>query len=541
MAPKSTTRTQRAVLKALEGFHEAQRKGDVERMMDAFTDMPQGATNGVPRPMEALRAHFTDKLASFKARRADMRRAAVVVDPTPESFWRYRDGKRIHPRGCALVSPVRYTKTGGVGVGPSNGDAPGEDTIFVMYTMVQWDDGKWRIAFDRLLPDPDGEAYDRDLLTDAGRVLDRSTMVWTRKLDAAVKDVWRAVSTRKGLTQWWLGRDKSFRIELKVGGTFQHHWASTIHQLEKGRLIDFDEFRIELEPDGEGTRLTFVVHTMNGDEWRAFWQVEEAPIFYAQLGGLDPWAAAGWHMVLDRLDEVVTGRPVIDAHERWAWLPNARRRQFYLVYLRELHRLNGLARAKKPLQRVGAAPSEFGLPRTDKEYPPPKPPPTVKPPAIDQLELRSQPALVLEGKTVAGDYLNAVARGVPKVMAYMAKEGIEPVGRPFMRCMKISVKESTRTLQYAVGFPIPEARPGAGKVKAHALPAGAAVSMTFTGSYEQLLDRWQDVAAHARSLGADLPDDSRAIAGGWHIFVNDPREVGLERAESQLVLPLESA
>ncbi len=65
--------------------------------------------------------------------------------------------------------------------------------------------------------------------------------------------------------------------------------------------------------------------------------------------------------------------------------------------------------------------------------------------------------------------------------------------------------------------------------------------MTFTGSYEQLLDRRQDVAPHARSLGADLPDDSRAIAGGWHTFVSDPRKVGIERAESQLVLPLEGA
>ena len=43
-----------------------------------------------------------------------------------------------------------------------------------------------------------------DILADAGRLVARHAMVWIRRLDAPVEDVWRLVSTLEGLAKWWI-------------------------------------------------------------------------------------------------------------------------------------------------------------------------------------------------------------------------------------------------------------------------------------------------------------------------------------------------
>lgn len=40
-----------------------------------------------------------------------------------------------------------------------------------------------------------------DMLRDAGRFIDRHSMVWMRWLDAPVERVWEAVSTQEGLSK----------------------------------------------------------------------------------------------------------------------------------------------------------------------------------------------------------------------------------------------------------------------------------------------------------------------------------------------------
>ena len=59
------------------------------------------------------------------------------------------------------------------------------------------------------------------MLENAGRFIDSHTMVWIRKLDAPVAQVWEAVSTKQGLEEWWMGR--SVEIDLRPGGAFSHH------------------------------------------------------------------------------------------------------------------------------------------------------------------------------------------------------------------------------------------------------------------------------------------------------------------------------
>lgn len=537
------------ILKALAEFHDAQHAGDVDRMVAAFTDMPQGLSNGVPRTMDMVRGYFESQVESFKTWSVDMTRATITLDPNPESFWRYKHGVRVSAEMNAVIEPVKYAITAGdsSGVGPQTGTGRTRrsDTVFMSYTMVKEDDGMWRIVHDQVMPDPDGEAYTRDLLADAGRVLDKATMVWTRKLDAPIEKVWQAVSTRKGLVQWWLGRDEAgFDIDLTVGGVFRHHWSSRICQLEEHALIDFNECRIELAPDGDGTLLTFVVYTMNGDEWRAFWRAEAAPIYYEQFGGMDPWAASGWHHILDRLEEVITGRPLAYSNEDnpdFSWLPDARLNHFYRVHLRDLHRLHGLSK-KEALKPVGADPSQFGLPRTEREYDPPKPVtdtgPKVEDARVDLIDLDAQPALVIEGEATIDQYLAHVAQGLAKIAAYLKDKNSEPAGRPFIRNLTITQEGATRSIQYAVGYPMADDDKGAGDIKKHELPGGKALTIAFTGDYQQAIDGWSAIIKSAHDRAIALPEAGWPGNGGWHVFVDDPRVVGLGKAESRLYLPI---
>ena len=78
---------------------------------------------------------------------------------------------------------------------------------------------------------------DRDLLANAGRLIDRHGMVWIRRLDAPIEQVWQAVSTEEGLAKWWIVAPTAF--ELRAGGAFNHHWSNTITDFKEHQYIDF--------------------------------------------------------------------------------------------------------------------------------------------------------------------------------------------------------------------------------------------------------------------------------------------------------------
>ena len=59
--------------------------------------------------------------------------------------------------------------------------------------------------------------FERDLYENAGKFINRFTMVWIRKLNVPIKHVWEAVSTKQGLDEWWMC---PVEIDLQPGGAF---------------------------------------------------------------------------------------------------------------------------------------------------------------------------------------------------------------------------------------------------------------------------------------------------------------------------------
>ncbi len=165
---------------------------------------------------------------------------------------------------------------------------------------------------------------------DAGKFIG-GAMVWKRKLDAPVERVWEAISTSEGLSHWWMTGSPN-EIDLRPGGTFRHHWRSTITSFKEREYIDlesepgFGHQRFELEADGAGALFSF------RELMKEPAQVDTA--FYAG-------PAAGYHAMIDALEMHLTGKKFDVGAER-----DARGRpppgsyeddliKFYRVYLVE--------------------------------------------------------------------------------------------------------------------------------------------------------------------------------------------------------------
>jgi uncharacterized protein YndB with AHSA1/START domain len=129
---------------------------------------------------------------------------------------------------------------------------------------------------------------------------DRWTLILVRELRHSPEKVWEALTDPAHLREW-----APFEADGNMGATGNKVKLSTVHaptpqvsettvkRAEAPRLLEYNwggnEMRWELEPLGNGTRLTL---------WH---NIDRRFI---------AWGAAGWHICLDVLDRFVGGEPV---------------------------------------------------------------------------------------------------------------------------------------------------------------------------------------------------------------------------------------
>lgn len=136
---------------------------------------------------------------------------------------------------------------------------------------------------------------------------ERTELVFTRRYAAAPEVVWAMLTDPAKTLMWWA----KVRGNAKTGSSFDLKWLNVKdegHGIETdwwyGRVIEADEprileisnsmhgrIRIELEPDGDGTRLLFR-NTV----------AVPAEVVLMSL--------AGWHVHLDHLQEALEGKSV---------------------------------------------------------------------------------------------------------------------------------------------------------------------------------------------------------------------------------------
>src|SRR6185312_7943442 len=136
---------------------------------------------------------------------------------------------------------------------------------------------------------------------------ERTELVFTRRYAAAPGDVW-AMLTEPAKTEMWWARTRGM---AKTGSSFDLKWLNVkdeghgietdwwygrVVEAQAPRLLELSNamhgrIRIELEPDGGGTLMTF----------RNTIEVPSEVV---------PMQLAGWHVHLDHLREALQGRSV---------------------------------------------------------------------------------------------------------------------------------------------------------------------------------------------------------------------------------------
>jgi uncharacterized protein YndB with AHSA1/START domain len=127
----------------------------------------------------------------------------------------------------------------------------------------------------------------------------RYVLRYERQLRHPVEKVWEALTDPAQVEEWWARAE----VELAEGGRARLEWLNgdavaegQVTRLEPQRTIEFDtdihgRLLWELQPDGDGTRLTLTVTAELPDDYLAS-------------------VRAGWHVHLDFLEDALDGRPV---------------------------------------------------------------------------------------------------------------------------------------------------------------------------------------------------------------------------------------
>lgn len=129
---------------------------------------------------------------------------------------------------------------------------------------------------------------------------------FTRSLAHPPEKVWRAISEPEHLEAWWPGVIEveewrvGARVHFEPGAGFS--FDGEVTGFDPPRMLELrwgpDTIRLEVEPDGQGTRLTLLD------------TLEEV--------GKAARDAAGWHTCLDQLEHHLDGTEMsASAGERW--------------------------------------------------------------------------------------------------------------------------------------------------------------------------------------------------------------------------------
>src|SRR5579884_2370344 len=118
------------------------------------------------------------------------------------------------------------------------------------------------------------------------------TLILVRQLRHSPDKVWQALTDPAHLREW-----APFDADGNLGtvGTVNLTWTGTattfpakVTRAEAPRLLEYGDMRWELEPTGDGTRLTL---------WHS---IDRHYI---------SWGAAGWHIAFDVLARLLAGEP----------------------------------------------------------------------------------------------------------------------------------------------------------------------------------------------------------------------------------------
>jgi hypothetical protein len=139
-----------------------------------------------------------------------------------------------------------------------------------------------------------GPASGAEVRKEISKDAEKWTLILVRDLRHAPEKVWQAITEPEHLREW-APFDSDGNLGT-VGATVKLTWTgtasvstTTVTRADRPSVLEYNDIRWELEPLGNGTRLTL---------WHS---IDRRFI---------AWGAAGWHICFDVLDRLLVGEPI---------------------------------------------------------------------------------------------------------------------------------------------------------------------------------------------------------------------------------------
>lgn len=121
------------------------------------------------------------------------------------------------------------------------------------------------------------------------------------------------------------------------------------------------------------------------------------------------------------------------------------------------------------------------------------------------------------------------AEVLPKVMGWLAQQGIAPASMPMAMWHAMDMTTSIADVQAGCFVAQPVA--GDGEITGGTTPATEALTLTHVGGYDKMGQSWGRVFAKAGELGVQP-------GAGWEIYVDDPGSVDEAVLRTEITLPV---
>lgn len=156
---------------------------------------------------------------------------------------------------------------------------------------------------------------------------------------------------------------------------------------------------------------------------------------------------------------------------------------------------------------------------------------------MDEITIVEVQTQKVVGMRKQGKY-ELIAQLLPKIYEYAASHGAEFTGPPIFICHERSVEDVTKadqagTADIEIAFPVSKEIEETEDIKCYDLPGGTMAKIIHKGPYEKCASTYEKLVAWIEQNGKTISGPTREV------YLNDPREVGMEEALTEIYAPIE--
>jgi effector-binding domain-containing protein len=155
---------------------------------------------------------------------------------------------------------------------------------------------------------------------------------------------------------------------------------------------------------------------------------------------------------------------------------------------------------------------------------------------MDEIEIVEVPNQKVIGIRKIGKY-GLIAQLLPSLYHYGVKKGAEFTGPPVFVCHEKSVEEVMKadqegTADVEIAFPVRDDIEESDEIKCYELPGGTMAKILHKGPYEACSAAYDKLFSWIQQNGKTITGPTREV------YLNDPREVGMEEALTEIYAPI---